>query len=684
MSCTAKRFGIGWVGGVVALFTMASMTLAVPSFVNFQGRVLDGEDNPLAGPVDIEIAVFDAAIDGTELYREAHLGTSLVNGVYSIWIGQGTSPLGTFDADTFAADNRWLEVAIDGETLTPRQPFASVAFAFQAQLAGHAATADTASDADTVDGLEAMALDQSAALTAHVGDTANPHNVTATQTGAATSAALADHAADSGAHHGRYTDGEAVNAVLANDGPGSGLDADRLDGQEGAAYGSAAQVAANQTEIAALQTQVAALETTVAALQNLLQHLSRSGNDLFITGANLHLRSGSGATAGTHNGLGNLIVGYNEPRGDGTDDRGGSHNLVVGTRNNFSSHGGLVAGDRNSVTAAYASVTAGYSNTASGIYASVSGGRGNMAQANRSSVTGGRDNIASGSDSSVSGGQGNVASGDFAVVVGGGGGDPSDRNEAFADYSAILGGETNWTGDPAIPPTDHSIGAASTVSGGGENKASGSQSSVSGGSGNRARGDYSSVSGGSANIADGGRSSVSGGSSSAAEGDWSSVSGGWGNTPSGSFATVSGGQRNTASGNYSSVGGGAWNTASGHHASVLGGGGAAETDGNEAFANYSAILGGQSNWTGDTNLLPTDHTIGERSTVSGGAWNAASGEGSSVSGGEVNIASGGRASVSGGAGNAAQGDWSSVSGGNAEIATGEEDWRAGSCYFCDN
>lgn len=40
------------------------------------------------------------------------------------------------------------------------------------------------------------------------------------------------------------------------------------------------------------------------------------------------------------NGLGNLIVGYNESRG-GSDIRTGSHNVVMGQGNNFSRFGGL-------------------------------------------------------------------------------------------------------------------------------------------------------------------------------------------------------------------------------------------------------------------------------------------------------------------------------------------------------
>jgi hypothetical protein len=45
-----------------------------------------------------------------------------------------------------------------------------------------------------------------------------------------TDAQVAGHAANTSAHHARYTDGEAVAAILAADGAGSGLDADKLAG----------------------------------------------------------------------------------------------------------------------------------------------------------------------------------------------------------------------------------------------------------------------------------------------------------------------------------------------------------------------------------------------------------------------------------------------------------------------
>jgi len=73
-----------------------------------------------------------------------------------------------------------------------------------------------------VDGMEGADLEESAEIDADVGA----------------------HAATADAHHPRYTNGEAWAAVLANDGAGSSLDADLLDGLNSSAFGDITAVAA--------------------------------------------------------------------------------------------------------------------------------------------------------------------------------------------------------------------------------------------------------------------------------------------------------------------------------------------------------------------------------------------------------------------------------------------------------
>ena len=129
-----------------------------------------------------------------------------------------------------------------------------------------------------------------------------------------------------------------------------------------------------------------ALVARVTALERLLVHFTRIDHDILIDGANLHVRNGTGTTDGKPNFLGNLIIGYNEPRSEG-NDRSGSHMLVVGKEHNYSSFGGIVVGQRHTTSGEYASVSGGRGNAASGDFASVSGGSFNTASTSR-----GKDN----------------------------------------------------------------------------------------------------------------------------------------------------------------------------------------------------------------------------------------------------------------------------------------------------
>jgi hypothetical protein len=228
----------------------------------------------------------------------------------------------------------------------------------------------------------------------------------------------------------------------------------------------------------------AALQDTLAALEHTLRHVTvvttQEGLDeVTITGANLRIVNGLGAT-GTTNGLGNLIVGYNEGRPPdlGPDTRTGSHNVVVGTGNNFSSSGGLVVGILNEISGEFASVSGGSRNTASGEASSVSGGLNNVAAARGSSISGGTMNRTLPEPgvefeaSSISGGSNNLARGIGTSISGGFGNHTHGGAAEVGNYSSVSGGRGNFAD-----------GDFSSVCGGFENVAAGNSSSVSGGTG---------------------------------------------------------------------------------------------------------------------------------------------------------------------------------------------------------
>src|SRR5262245_48136418 len=74
------------------------------------------------------------------------------------------------------------------------------------------------------------------------------------------------------------------------------------------------------------------LAKRLAALEYKLKYVTGGVNEVVITGANLRIVNGLGSTE-TTNGLGNLIIGYNELRNDpgSADVRTGSHNIVTGS-----------------------------------------------------------------------------------------------------------------------------------------------------------------------------------------------------------------------------------------------------------------------------------------------------------------------------------------------------------------
>lgn len=145
---------------------------------------------------------------------------------------------------------------------------------------------------------------------------------------------------------------------------------------------------AAQEQIATLQARIATLESRPTGggggIPDLEKYVSINpdsmngvkGPHIIFKGVNVHVQSGTGATADTTSGLGNLIIGYNEVDPlVGLTLRNGSHNLVGGQMNYFSSSGGVVFGANNRITGQYSAVLGGGQNTANGMYSTVYGGQ---------------------------------------------------------------------------------------------------------------------------------------------------------------------------------------------------------------------------------------------------------------------------------------------------------------------
>jgi hypothetical protein len=114
---------------IVLFILMGGTAFAqIPRTITYQGSLNQaGSGTPVNGSVQITCTLYDALTGGTELWTEAHSSVSVEHGIYSIILGTVT-PL-----DTLAFDQPYyLELTIDGELLTPRQPLTSVPYALRA------------------------------------------------------------------------------------------------------------------------------------------------------------------------------------------------------------------------------------------------------------------------------------------------------------------------------------------------------------------------------------------------------------------------------------------------------------------------------------------------------------------------------------------------------------------------
>jgi hypothetical protein len=113
------------------VFTAAAITVSnaqLPSLLNYQGHLLDATGSPATGTVEIVIALYTDAIEGTLAYEE-HIGpVELDRGIYSF--NYGTNEVGLSSALNHAA--LWVQLEIDGDPLLPRSRLNAVPYALKA------------------------------------------------------------------------------------------------------------------------------------------------------------------------------------------------------------------------------------------------------------------------------------------------------------------------------------------------------------------------------------------------------------------------------------------------------------------------------------------------------------------------------------------------------------------------
>jgi hypothetical protein len=107
----------------------AALTASTPHLISYQGVLADSDGNPINGERAITMTVYDAASGGAALWSETHASITFSNGSFSALLGS----VQALPDDLFDQPGRWLEIRVDGVTLSPRQQFTAAPYALNAE-----------------------------------------------------------------------------------------------------------------------------------------------------------------------------------------------------------------------------------------------------------------------------------------------------------------------------------------------------------------------------------------------------------------------------------------------------------------------------------------------------------------------------------------------------------------------
>ena len=346
---------------------------------------------------------------------------------------------------------------------------------------------------------------------------------------------------------GELEDGTSLAEIADDDGTGSGLDADFLDGLSSTAFAPAAH----------------------------------NHDDRYFTETELSSSDSTPPNAGANRVHWDILNGVPGGFADGTDDTGG-------TASDVNCSGCVGSGD---LADTYWKLSGNAGTNPATDFLGTTGSqplnlRVNNARAFRlepaSDGTNQSPNVIGGIVDNA------VTSGAFAATIAGGGrgtaGNPASANEVTDNYGTIGGGSENQAGDAAGTVSDSQ---SATVAGGNSNTASGLQATVGGGGSNTASGGNATVSGGLLNASSSGLATVAGGQSNNASEFLTTVSGGGFNNATAPGATVGGGTSNLASGDLATVPGGLGNRAAGDFSFVTGNNGLNFDEAHDGVFMYS-------------------------------------------------------------------------------------------------
>jgi len=113
---------------IIIVTAVSSFSQEIPQQIYYQGSLADASNKPVNGSHNITFSIWNSLTGGSKIWEETHNSVNVSGGLFSIILGSKTP----ITIDDFSSKQRYLQITISGETLSPRQRIASVPYAHTA------------------------------------------------------------------------------------------------------------------------------------------------------------------------------------------------------------------------------------------------------------------------------------------------------------------------------------------------------------------------------------------------------------------------------------------------------------------------------------------------------------------------------------------------------------------------
>ena len=102
---------------------------SVPMLINYPGKLTNKDGSPITASKNISFAFYDSESGGAQKWNGSYQ-IEVSKGVFNVLLGSGLYPFG---ASVDFSQDYWLEMKVEGETLSPRQRISSVVYSIRSE-----------------------------------------------------------------------------------------------------------------------------------------------------------------------------------------------------------------------------------------------------------------------------------------------------------------------------------------------------------------------------------------------------------------------------------------------------------------------------------------------------------------------------------------------------------------------